>query len=163
MNLGSRFWMMAITIPVLAAIGCNSGGGSTSPAGVDSITINSISPSTVSAGTTTAFTILISYRLRTKDSGIINYSFQSGSSGFDLENYAQPVSKGSGTIAFTVPKTLIESNTVRVILSEYPHPLPWSPLVQSRQTITVTGSDSRTAHRSRAKFLAGRFPPPSQP
>jgi hypothetical protein len=117
----------------------------------------------VSAGTTTAFTILISYRLRTKDSGIINYSFQSGSSGFDLENYAQPVSKGSGIISFTVPKTLIESNTVRVILSEYPHPLPWSPLVQSRQTITVTGSDSRSVHRSRAKFLAGRFSPPSQP
>ncbi len=162
MNLGTRFWMMAMTIPVLVAVGCNSGGGSTAPAGVDRITINSVSPSTVSAGTTT-FTISVSYSLQTKDSGIINYSFQSGNSGFDLENYAQPVSKGSGTISITVPKTLIESNTVRVILSEYPHPLPWSPLVQARQTITVNGSESRTAHRARAKFLAGRFHPPSQP
>jgi hypothetical protein len=155
--------MMAITIPVLMAVGCNSGVGSTAPAGIDSITINSISPSIVSTGTTTAFTISVSYSLRTKQSGIINYSFQSGSSAFALENDAQPVSKGSGTLSFTVTKTPTEMNTVRVLLSDYPHPLPWSPLAMARQTIAVNSSDSRTARGSRGKFFAGRFSQPSRP
>lgn len=160
MKLDSRFWLLAMAVPVLLAVGCNN--GSAPAPGVDSVTINSISPSIVSAGTTTTFTITVSYNLRSRQSGVINCSFQSGSSDFDLEKYAQPVTHGSGTVSIVVPKTLLESNTVRVLLSEYPHPMPWSPLVQSRQTITVNSSDSRTAQRSSRRFLAGRFSPPSR-
>jgi hypothetical protein len=121
---------------VLMAFGCGSGGGSDSPA-VDSITIDSIVPSTVSAGTTTTFTLLVSYSLQTKDSGVINYGFQPGGGGYALENDNKIVGKGTGTASFTVIKTLTQTNTVRVLLSEISHPTTWSPLVSTQQTVTV--------------------------
>lgn len=163
MKLGSRLWMIVIAVPVLAGIGCTGGTERASAAAVDTIAISSISPSIASAGTPTTFTLTVSYNLQTKSSGIVNYSFQSGSSAFLLETDARPVGRGSGTLTFTVVKAPIEMNTVRVMLSEYPHPLPWSPLAIARQTITVNSSDARTAHTSPRGFFAGRYSQPSRP
>jgi len=139
MKLRTMFWTAAMLIVVFFASGCGSGGGSDSPAAVDSITINSISPSTVISGTSTTFTVSVSYSLQTKNSGIIDYGFQAGSGGYALENNSQIVSKGMGTASFAVTKTLTQTNTVFVLLSENPHPTSthWSPLVYTQQTITV--------------------------
>jgi hypothetical protein len=141
MKLRTMFWTAAMLIVVFFAFGCGSGGGSDSPAAVDSITINSMSPSTVISGTSTTFTVSVSYSLQTKNSGIIDYGFQTGSGGYALENNSQIVSKGTGTASFTVTKTLMQTNTntVYVLLSENPHPTStnWSPLVYTQQTITV--------------------------
>lgn len=161
MKRGSFFWLVVMSAPVLAAIGCDNISGTT-PA-VDHITINSISPSMATAGTATTFTLSVSYSLQTRSSGIINYSFQSGSNAFGLEHDSRPVSRGSGTLTFTVVKAPTEMNTVRVMLSEYPHPKPWSPLAVARQTVLVNSSDVRTADKSPRGFFAGRYSQPSRP
>jgi hypothetical protein len=138
MKLRTLLWSTAMLMVVFLAIGCGSSGGSDAPVGTDSITIDSISPSTVNMGTgTTTFTIFVSYSLQTKDSGIINFGFQAGSGNYTLESNSHIVSKGTGSAFFTFPKTLTQTNTVHALLSEYPHPAPWSPLVYSQQTITV--------------------------
>ena len=104
----------------------------------DSITIDSVIPSTVTSGATTTFTISVSYSLQTKDIGVIKYGFQSGSSSsYSLENDNVIVSKGTGTASFVVMKTLTQTNIVHVLLAEYPEPASWSPLVSAVQTITV--------------------------
>lgn len=135
MKLSTMLWTAALLVIVFFAFGCGSG-GSDGPSAIDSITIDSITPSIVTAGTTT-FTISVSYSLQTKGSGVIKYGFQSGSSSYPLENDNKIVSKGTGTALFIATKNLTETNTVHVLLAEYPQPATWSPLVSAHQTIVV--------------------------
>lgn len=135
MKFSTMLWTAALLIAVFSAFGCGSG-GSDGPSAADSITIDAVTPSTVSAGTPTTFTISVSYSLQTRGSGVINYAFGSGTS-YSLETDERIVSKGTGTALFIAAKTLAETSTVRVLLSEYPHSASWSPLVSTEQVITV--------------------------
>lgn len=124
---------MMITVVLVA---CSGGSGGSDA--IDSITIDNLTPSIVSAGTPTTFTISVSYSLQTKDSGVIRYGFKpDSSSSYILEIDEKIVSKGTGTALFITTKTLTEPTTLRVQLAEYPTPQQYSPLVSTHQTITV--------------------------
>lgn len=134
MKSEKMLWTALLLVVVLCMFGC--GKSDTSAAG-DSLTIDNITPSVVTAGTPTTFTISVSYTLNSKSSGVINFGFGTATA-YGLEADEQIVSMGTGTAELVATKTLTDPNTVvSVDLSEYPHGSSWVPLASAEKPITV--------------------------
>ncbi len=144
----NKIYVWTITaLLIIFSIGCKDNGGTTTTPDTNSINIVSIAPSTAIAGTSTTFSVKVSYNLTSKDIGIIyvgfNSSTQAGVDVDELTSHSQIVNKGSGTITFdSVAITPINWGTTGnfhayVNLSEYPHSGSWSPLAHDEKVIAV--------------------------
>jgi len=133
-----RSLVCIVAVLGMVACGGSSGSGGGGSTATDSITIDSLTPSIVSAGTPTSFTISVSYSLQTKEGGVIAYGFKADSSNsYALDSDERIISKGTGTASFITTRTLTEATTLRVQLVEYPTPTFYSPLVTANRAITV--------------------------
>jgi hypothetical protein len=113
---------------------------------IDNIVITEINPTSAIADVNTTFQVTASYSLVSKDSGVIEISFNDSiSDGIDSFTVVDQtiVDKGTGTVNFIVNTIPINWDSAGdfqcyVDLSEYPYGSSWVPLTTDHYTIDVT-------------------------
>lgn len=136
---------VAVFCLFLLSIGCSSEGGDTlsSTISTNSITLFNVSPTNVTEGISTEFSIVVDYELADTEEGEINIGFNIEQS--DLFTIVQSVEiqKGKGRITFRISETPIDYSadnanfTVYANISEFPHPPVWTPLDSDFWSIDV--------------------------
>jgi len=111
------------------------------------IEITSVNPTTGTANVPTSFTVNFDYQLTTKDNGIIYLGFNiSGPDAFTLTS-SITVTRGTRSDSLTASAAPVAypspgSFAAYLNLSEYPHPVEWTPLSSSTVPIVVVQDNS---------------------
>lgn len=163
-----HLWIITIAVVLTssAAISCKGDGNGCGPStfiGVegscggtfsDAVSIDSISPETANANQSTSFTINVSYRLTSKDSGLLSIGFNTSEVGsFDMiSSQTYTVGKGSGNHTFTVTTTPVDWGTAGtfqayVNLSDNPRSIPWVPLASTVESIPILEASAQASKK----------------
>jgi hypothetical protein len=108
------------------------------------VEIRNLTPTEVTAGQATTFTLDVAYNLVTAEQGIINLGFNTQNvHSYTFTSEKKEVAKGYGIVSFTVTTTPVkwdnpDSFKISVSLSENPHPASWTPLATDAEDIVVT-------------------------
>ena len=137
-----RSALTTITLAILVAA-CG-GGGDSEEAGTstDAVEITSVTPTTAAADTSITFVVTFNYRLSSVPTGVVNLGFFTDPDSQRLTPQELRVLRGAGTgtLSATIAPTSYTRTTdfaVGVLLSEDPHPLPWTPLARAKQHIPL--------------------------